>query len=347
VAARPQSILTAARAEALVARFGRVRVAVVGDLVADEFIYGQLDRVSREAPVLILKYDSTEILPGGAGNAAMNAAALGARVRVFGLVGRDVPGSRLRDALKARADLTGVSQVAGYVTPVKTRILAGGVHSAKQQVVRIDRSGSPVTPGLRRKVETALARALATVDVVIISDYGRGLVTPAGWARAIQSSGVKRPPLVLADSRYGLDGFVGMTACTPNEAEVEALLGVKIADRLDVLEKAGRTLLDRLRCRAVLVTRGSRGMALFEPGRPTDHIAIVGSDEVADVTGAGDTVIATFALSLGAGATFGEAARLANHAGGLVVMKRGTATASAGELRASLSREANARRGRS
>jgi rfaE bifunctional protein kinase chain/domain len=328
-----------ARARTLVAGFGRVRVAVVGDLVADEFIYGQLDRVSREAPVLILKYDSTEIIPGGGGNAAMNAAALGAHVRVFGLVGRDGPGSRLLDAMKKRVDLAGVARVAGYVTPVKTRILAGGVHSAKQQVVRIDRSGSRVTPALARKVETALARALPDVDVVIISDYGRLLVTPAGWARAVKASGVKRTPIVLADSRYALDGFVGMTACTPNEAEVEALLGVTIDEDLDVLERAGRTLLDRLQCRAVLVTRGSRGMALFEPGRPTDHIAIVGSDEVADVTGAGDTVIATFALALGVGASFSEAARLANHAGGIVVMKRGTATASVDELRASLVRQ--------
>jgi len=343
VASRSHSILTSARARALVAGFGRVRIAVVGDLVADEFIYGQLDRVSREAPVLILKYDSTEIIPGGAGNAAMNAAALGARVRVFGLVGRDGPGSRLLDALKTQTDLTGVTRATGYVTPVKTRILAGGVHSAKQQVVRIDRSGSRVAPALARKVEAALARALPAVDVVIISDYGRLLVTPAGWTRAVKASAVKRPPLVLADSRYALDGFVGMTACTPNEAEVEALLGVKIEDRLEVLERAGRLLLDRLRCRAVLITRGSRGMALFEPGRPTDHIAIVGSDEVADVTGAGDTVIATFGLALGAGASFGEAARLANHAGGIVVMKRGTATVTVDELRASLAREAGRR----
>jgi rfaE bifunctional protein kinase chain/domain len=127
-----------------------------------------------------------------------------------------------------------------------------------------------------------------------------------------------------------------MTACTPNEAEVEALLGIRINDDGAMLERAGRTLLERLKCRAVLITRGSRGMALFEPGRPTDHIPIVGSDEIADVTGAGDTVIATFTLALAAGATFGEAARLANHAGGLVVMKRGTATVGADELLAAV-----------
>ena len=143
---------------------------------------------------------------------------------------------------------------------------------------------------------------------------------------------VGRVPMILVDSRFGLAGFRGVTACTPNESEVEALLGVTIGENRDALEKAGRTLLRKLQSRAVLITRGSRGIALFEPGRPTDHIPIVGSDQIADVTGAGDTVNATFALSLAAGATFGEAARLANHAGGLVVMKRGTATVTAAEL---------------
>jgi rfaE bifunctional protein kinase chain/domain len=309
-----------------------VRVTVVGDLVADEVIYGQLNRVSREAPVLILGYDSTEIVPGGAGNAASNAAALGARVSVIGVVGRDAAGTRLAAALETQADVAGVVRIAGYVTPVKTRILAGGVHSAKQQVVRIDRSGGTAPPSAVRRVEAALAGAIRRSDVVIISDYGSGLVTPGLWTRALAASGVRKPPMVLVDSRYALDGFEGMMACTPNESEVEALLDVAINDDLRVLEQAGRYLLERLRSQAVLVTRGSRGMALFEPGRPTDLIPIVGSDEVADVTGAGDTVIATFALALAAGASFGEAARMANHAGGLVVMKRGTATVSAREL---------------
>jgi rfaE bifunctional protein kinase chain/domain len=320
----------------ILGRFPRVRVAVAGDLVADEFIYGQIDRVSREAPVLILGYDSTEVLPGGAGNAANNAAALGARVSVVGVVGRDVAGQRLLAALDGHTDVSRVVRAGGYVTPVKTRILAGGVHSAKQQVVRIDRAGGRPSPAVVRRIESALAGLIADVDVVIISDYGGGLITPALWARAVAASGVARPPKVLVDSRYALDGFTGMTACTPNEPEVEALLGIRIGDDSESLERAGRTLLERLGCEAVLITRGSRGMALFEPGRPTDHIPIVGSDQVADVTGAGDTVIATFALAVGAGATFAEAARLANQAGGLVVMKRGTATVSRDELAGAL-----------
>jgi rfaE bifunctional protein kinase chain/domain len=218
---------------------------------------------------------------------------------------------------------------------VKTRILAGGVHSAKQQVVRIDRAGGSLRPAMLRHVETALARTMSRASAVIMSDYGSGLITPALWRR-VTAARTTAAPITLVDSRYALGDFTGMTACTPNESEVEALLGVRIGDDARELERAGRALLRRLECQAVLVTRGSRGMALFESKRPTDLIPIVGSDQVTDVTGAGDTVIATFALSLAAGATFGEAARLANFAAGIVVMKRGTATVSAPELVAAI-----------
>jgi D-glycero-beta-D-manno-heptose-7-phosphate kinase len=326
----------ASRYRQLLKRFRDVKIAVAGDLIADEFIYGQIDRVSREAPVLILRYDSTEIVPGGGGNAACNAAALGARVDVVGLVGRDDAGRRLLDAMPRTARLGGVVRSSGRVTPVKTRILAGGVHSAKQQVVRIDRPGSPVTPAQVRHVEASLGRIVRGVDAVILSDYGSGLVTPPMWQRVLAAAGRRTPPIVLVDSRYALAGFGGMTACTPNESEVESLLGVRIGDDGATLERAGRELLRRLRCRAVLMTRGSRGMALFEHGKPTDHVPIVGSDQVTDVTGAGDTVIATFTLALAAGASFGEAARLANHAGGVVVMKRGTAVVTVAEVEESI-----------
>jgi rfaE bifunctional protein kinase chain/domain len=322
-----------ARFRRILSRISRVRLVVVGDLVADEFIYGRIDRVSREAPVLILRYDSTEIVPGGAGNAATNAAALGARVEVIGVAGSDDAGRRLIESMPKRSKLSGIARPTRYVTPVKTRILAGGIHSAKQQVVRIDRAGSRPGPEVLARLERALTRAIRRADAVIVSDYGGGLATPAFWQRAVAAARPKKPPLVLIDSRYSLTSFTGMTACTPNEAEVEAVLGIRINDDRALLEQAGRQLLKRLRCRAVLITRGSRGMALFEAGKATDHIPIVGSDEVADVTGAGDTVIATFAVALAAGASFGDAARLANYAGGLVVMKRGTATVSASELR--------------
>jgi rfaE bifunctional protein kinase chain/domain len=322
---------SARRFAQIISGFPRQRVVVAGDLLADEFIYGRVERISREAPVLIIGYDATETVPGGAGNAASNAAALGAAVDVIGVVGADDAGNRLMKALPSRASRRSVRRPAAYVTPVKTRILAGGVHSAKQQVVRIDRAGSPSDAESARYVEKALARAMASADAVVISDYGRGLVTPELWSRVLKTVKAKLPP-TLVDSRYALGEFRGMTACTPNESEVEALLGVHIGENLHALERAGRTLLERLQTKAVLITRGSRGMALFEPGEPTQLIPIVGSDQVTDVTGAGDTVIATFALSLAAGATFAEAAHLANYAAGLVVMKRGTATVTSEEL---------------
>jgi len=330
----PQPGPTAARLTELIAACRDKRVVVVGDLIADEYVYGRVARVSREAPVLILEYDATEIVPGGAGNAAANVASLGGLATLVSLVGRDEPGRRLFAALPRRVARTGIARPSGYRTPVKTRILAGGIHSAKQQVVRIDRhTAVPVTDVQRAAAEQAARRAVAGADAVLVSDYGSGLVTPAfvaGIAAVLKRKG--RVP-ILVDSRYALTRYRGLTACTPNESEVEQVLGVRIDDRAAVLERAGRALLKRTRMGAVLVTRGSRGMALFEPGRPTVHIPIFGSDQIADVTGAGDTVMATMTLVLAAGASFEEAARLANFAGGLVVMKRGTATISSAELR--------------
>lgn len=320
---------------ALIAKMRNARVVVVGDLIADQFISGRVSRVSREAPVLILQYSDTTIVPGGAGNAAANAAALGARVDVVGVVGRDDEGRRLLKALPARADVRRVVRAAGFATTVKTRILAGGVHSAKQQVVRIDKACPPVTPQLRQRIQSALVRAARGADAIIVSDYGSGAVTPSMVQAALRGAG-RRKPMVLVDSRFAMLSFAGMTATTPNESEVEAQLGVTIGDDAAALERAGRALLKKTRAKAVLITRGSRGMSLFEQGKPTEHIPIVGSDEVADVTGAGDTVIATFTLAVAVGATFSQAAHLANHAGGIVVMKRGTATVSRAELAGSV-----------
>jgi rfaE bifunctional protein kinase chain/domain len=311
------------------------RVVVFGDLIADEYVYGRVARVSREAPVLILEYNATEILPGGAGNAANNVAALGGIVRLVSLVGRDEPGQRLVQVLPRTVERKGLISPAAYRTPVKTRILAGGIHSAKQQVVRIDRyTGEPVSDRNRAQVERAAMQAIKDADAVRVSDYGSGLVTPR-FVSELAARVRKRNPGVpiLIDSRYALTRYAGLTACTPNESEVEEVLGVTIRDRRAVLERAGRTLLEQTRMSCVLITRGSRGMALFEPGKKTVHIPIFGSDQIADVTGAGDTVMATMTLALAAGAGFEAAARLANYAGGLVVMKRGTATVSAAELR--------------
>ena len=311
------------------------RVAVIGDAIADEFVYGRVARVSREAPVLILEYDTTQVLPGGAGNAANNVAAIGGSALLATVIGRDEPGRRLLQSLHRRVNPRTVVRAATRGTTIKTRILAGGIHSAKQQVVRIDRVANGA---LDKKSRDAFFRAAVSAalraDAVLISDYGGGLVSPASVSKIRGELRRQEHTVpILVDSRYRLLDYSGLTACTPNESEVEHALGIRINDDLRLLERAGRQILEQTRMQAVLVTRGSRGMALFVPGEPTVHIPIFGSDEIADVTGAGDTVMATLALALAAGATFELAARLANFAGGLVVMKRGTATVSAAELR--------------
>lgn len=323
----------------LIDRFTKVRIAIFGDLIVDEFIYGDIARVSREAPVLILNYDSTEIVPGGAGNAANNVAALGGAATAIGFAGEDETGRRLVDTLRRKVDVRSVLRPTGFRTPTKTRILAGGIHSAKQQVVRIDRAANVgVADRDRRSLRAALLKSAARCDALLVSDYGGGAVSPQLVAEATKSLRRRRggTPPVLVDSRYTLLRYRGMTTCTPNESEVEQLLGIRIRDNTRILERAGRELLRRTRSAAVLITRGSRGMALFEPDRRTVHIPIYGSDQIADVTGAGDTVIATMTLALASGSSFIEAATLANYAGGIVVMKRGTATVSADELRSAV-----------
>ncbi len=337
--------VTADRLLDLVAACHGRRIVVLGDLLADEYVYGRVARVSREAPVLILEYDASEIVPGGAGNAASNVASLGGRAQLVSLVGRDDPGRRVVGALPRGVEPGALLRPGRYRTPVKTRILAGGIHSAKQQVVRIDRyTQDPASNAHRELFERAARRAVAGAEAVLVSDYGSGLVTPRLVSTLAASLKARRRATpILIDSRYALTRYRGLTACTPNESEVENTLGVTIGDRLTVLERAGRALLTRTRMQAVLVTRGSRGMALFQPHKPTVHIPIFGSDQIADVTGAGDTVMATMTLAVAAGATFEEAARLANYAGGLVVMKRGTAKVSAAELRRAI--EGDRRRG--
>ncbi len=347
---KPASGVSPDRFLELIERFATPRVVVFGDLIADEFVYGRVARVSREAPVLILEYDSTEILPGGAGNAANNAAALGGQVTIVGLTGRDDAGKRLLGALPRNVARTAIVRLDDYRTPVKTRILAGGIHSAKQQVVRIDRQIEPANDKQRIAVEAAVRRAVRQADALLVSDYGSGLVSPRFVAALARELTTKKPAFpILIDSRYALTRYSRLTACTPNESEVEQVLGVRINDNPRVLERAGRALLKKTRMQCVLITRGSRGMALFEPEAPTVHIPIHGSDQIADVTGAGDTVMATMTLALAAGATFEEAARLANYAGGIVVMKRGTATVTPQELRAAVTQEGDvlrqARRG--
>jgi rfaE bifunctional protein kinase chain/domain len=324
---------TRERLLSLIEAFSRVKVLAVVDLVADEYIVGQISRVSREAPVLILDYDESRIVPGGGANAANNIAALGGRAFAVGIVGDDAAGRELLSQLKkTKVDVSGVQSVRDFATPTKTRILAGGPHSAKQQVVRIDRrTRVPVDREVSLRLNEAVRERLPEAGAVMVSDYDYGLVTRELGNSLARRAAALRKTAVL-DSRRSLCDFSGFTSATPNEPEVEAALGVAIGHDETTLEKSGRKLLQKLRLRSLLITRGSDGMALFEHRRPTRRIPIYGSDQVTDVTGAGDTVISAYALALGAGASFYEAALLANYAGGIVVMKRGTATVSREEL---------------
>jgi rfaE bifunctional protein kinase chain/domain len=232
-------------------------------------------------------------------------------------------------------DIRGIARAKSYRTPSKMRILAGAVHSQRQQIVRLD-SGSPLQDDkVRTSIEQKLKAALKEADAFLISDYGYALATPQ-----IISKIPRRSIATTIDSRFSLMGFSQLTAATPNEPEVEAALGISIGNDAKKLEWAGRTLLRKLKHEAVLITRGKDGMALFQRGQKTSHIPIHGSDEVADVTGAGDTVIAAFTLALACGANYHEAAQLANLAGGIVVMKYGTRPVTQDELVAAVNGEA-------
>lgn len=312
----------------IIDRFKDKRVVVFGDLVADVFVYGEISRISREAPVLILNHRETQIVPGGGANAIHNLAALGAKPIPVGIVGDDPEGQRLIEYFAGLGiDISGIVIAKSYRTPSKTRILAGAVHSQRQQIVRLD-AGAPLHDDKARQAAgRKFKMAIRNAGGLLVSDYGYGLADPQVIANTWKNS----IPATI-DSRFSLLNFSGMTAATPNEPEVEAALGISIGDDAQRLEWAGRTLLRKLKHEALLITRGKDGMALFERGKKTTHIPIHGSDEVADVTGAGDTVIATFTVALSVGASYTEAARLANYAGGIVVMKYGTRPVTRDEL---------------
>jgi len=312
----------------IVRRFANQRIAIVGDAIADKFVHGSISRVSREAPVFILRHDKTETLPGGAANCAMNLVALGARVSLISVTGADESGNELRGKLEAAGvDISRVIVSDKLQTTTKVRILAGHSHSSKQQVIRIDYDAAPINDvELRHAIIDKLEQTITNADALIISDYNYGVVD----AQTISVTRKTDIP-VLVDSRFRLADFTGFTAATPNEEEVENLLGVQISS-IEQLETAASELKQQLGYRALLVTRGGQGMMLLEDDATPLHIRAVGAQQPVDVTGAGDTVIATFTLALASGASFADAARLANYAGGLVVMKRGTATVSASEL---------------
>ncbi len=325
---------SAARLKAIVRALPKVSVTVLADLVADEFVFGEIARVSREAPVLILKHRERTVVPGGGGNAVMNLASLGVNVFPVGVVGDDEQGELLLDEFrKANVPISGIMRLKGYITTTKSRILAGMSHNSRQQVVRVDREAEPIAEGhpVVAKLTKAAREHATSSDGLLVSDYGYGAATPKLLTRIKAKDWPKQKPITL-DSRYRMLEFTGATAATPNEPEVEEALGVKIGDDSGRLLLAGARVMQRMELESLVITRGRDGMVAFERGKQPLEIPIFGSDQAVDVTGAGDTVIATFTAALAAGADTASAALLANLAGGIVVMKRGTATVSGSEL---------------
>lgn len=329
----------------LAAQLHNATVVVLGDLVADEYLFGETDRVSREAPVPIVRWESVQTRPGGAANVVANVAALGAKARCVGLVGADTAGRALLSLLQeAGADASTVVSLRDRCTETKTRILAGGRSTTRQQMLRVDRADDrPISSRQRARLVAAFEEACRGADVVVVSDYGGGLVDDA-LAETLRKLARKMP--VCVDSRYDLARFSGVTVAKPNEPELEAAVGRRLRTADDIAA-AGRSLRDELGVEALVVTRGQHGLDVFLADR-VENVPVWGPSEAVDVTGAGDTVLATLACAMGSGADIVSAARLANVAGGIVVQKSGTATCSAEELAAALASPKGGRaRGRS
>ncbi|MHC4923604.1 MAG: bifunctional heptose 7-phosphate kinase/heptose 1-phosphate adenyltransferase [Planctomycetota bacterium] len=330
-----QPEITTSRLDEIVAKFPKLRVGVVGDFIADVYIYGTPSRLSREAPVIVLQWDGEQTGPGGAANSAANLRALGSRVSCVGVVGQDMSGHRLREGFLAESvDVSGLLMGPGVRTITKTRILAGDLHRSKQQVIRVDREpdGSLSDDSMAHTLD-AVRRLSPEIDAWLVSDYGYGTVNEEIYdALREDEGGAER--VVVVDSRRRILQFQGATAVTPNEEEASTAAALPVGTE-DEARAAGARVRKLTSAKHVLLTRGNEGLAVFSEG--DDHLVPAskdGPEEITDNNGAGDTVAATFTLALAAGASPLEAACLANHAGGIVVMKPGAATLTVDELSA-------------
>lgn len=318
----------------LVNNFTQKKIGVWGDFILDEYLYGNTRRISREAPVLILTFKTREISLGGAGNSILNLQALGATPLPIGIVGADKTGEKVIQMVKQKGiSIKGLFKEKNYKTPIKMRILAGEESTRKQQILRIDQEGKvPDSDEIKQKLKKTLKDVQNQISALLISDYNYFTVKEPIFNQILPDFQKRKIPVTL-DSRFRLLNFKGITVASPNEPEVEGALKIEINDNIQILKRAGRNLLKKTEANALLITRGSKGMILFEKNKPSFSIPIHGTADIVDVTGAGDTVISVFTLALACGATFREAALLANYAGGLVVMKKGTAILSSQELK--------------
>jgi len=322
--------LTVARATALLRAMRRPRVLVLGDVMLDEFIWGRVVRISPEAPVPVVEVTGQSFHLGGAGNVAANVRALGGGAVLVGVVGRDAAAERVSEAVRDAGVVPQLVSDGGRPTTVKTRIVA---HS--QQVVRADREDAgDVTGKMEEALFEALRREMPSADALVVSDYQKGVVTASLLRRALPLARRRRVPVLVDPKLRHFRRYRRVSVVTPNQGEAEQATGIRIHGAASLLA-AGRRILSLLGCQAALVTRGEHGLSLFERGRAPLHVPTA-AREVFDVTGAGDSVIATMALALAAGATLAEAAVLANCAAGVVVGKVGTAQASPDEVLAAV-----------
>jgi D-glycero-beta-D-manno-heptose-7-phosphate kinase len=312
----------------LIDRFSRMKALVIGDLMLDHYIWGRVSRISPEAPVPIVEVSRETDMPGGAGNVALNLADLGAEVHVVGAIGQDAAADRLLSIFsRKQMQIGGILRTGDRPTILKTRIIAH-----HQQVVRVDREIRGDLSGLLQdQIEDFVVKALANVQAVIFSDYGKGVVTKKLIAAIIPEARRRGIPITVDPKIENFGSYKKVTCVTPNLMEAMEGVGIRRLNSETEIEQLGKKILSSLQSDSVLITRGEKGMSLFEKGKAPLHIP-TSAREVYDVTGAGDTVISALTLALAAGAPLRTAAELANHAAGIVVGKLGTATVTGREL---------------
>lgn len=320
----------------LIERMNNKKIMVIGDMVADSYLEGKISRISREAPVLILEHAGERVVPGGAANAVHNAATLLGDVYAVGVLGADASGELLRQQMQqVGVNTAGLIIDQGRPTISKQRIMAGGLATVRQQVVRIDReSKEPLAAATEQRLLDYIQSVLVKMDVVVVSDYGSQTVTEKLKNTIIALCHEQAIPCMV-DSRYAILSYPGITLVKQNESEAAAALNITSWTPAEFRD-AGQELVQRLKAQAVLITQGAEGMTLFENSGTVTHIPVSNMSEVYDVSGAGDTVVVTMMLAIAAGADYPTAAKLANFAAGVVVRKSGTATTNPPELTAAI-----------
>lgn len=316
----------------IVRKFKQKHILIIGDMIADVYLHGNISRISREAPVLVLIEENEKTVAGGAANVVNNVATLGGRAFAAGILGEDKAAHSLKEILAAnKVNVEGLFCDELRKTITKTRIIAGGRATVSQQVVRIDREcKEPLTEDFEQQLLNYIRQTIPRMDGIVMSDYGSGTITETIKQEILKLCKLYDIPSIV-DSRYAIEAFVGTDYIKQNDAELASAVGYAI-DSEAKLYKAAKQFLTKMQAQGVLVTRGEKGMTLFEAGGAVHTIPVSDKSEVFDVSGAGDTCVAAFITALASGAKPVEAAEISNFASGIAVRKMGTATVSDEEL---------------